>query len=185
MTTADSLKPLEMALDRLAQGDAAALELVYRLSASRLLAVCLRILGDRGDAEDALHDTYLRLVAKANRYRHGRGSAMGWLVTMARNIAIDRLRSRASVGLAAPVDTAEALPDPEPTAEARLLTAESDTRLDGCLSALEDVQQTAIRAAFFYGLSYAELAQQREVPLGTMKSWVRRGLAKLKVCLEQ
>lgn len=185
MTTADSLDPLELALDRLAQGDAAALELVYRLSASRLLAVCLRILGDRGDAEDALHDTFLRLVAKASRYQRGRGSAMGWLATMARNVAIDRLRTRAAVGLAAPIDTAEAVQDPEPTAETRLLTAESDTRLDGCLSALEDVQQGAIRSAFFTGLSYAQLAQQRGVPLGTMKSWVRRGLAKLKVCLEQ
>ena len=185
MTAADSLDPLELALDRLANGDAAALELIYRLSAPRLLAVCLRILGERSDAEDALHDTFLRLSASAGRYRRGRGAPMGWLVTIARNIAIDRLRNRASVGLAAPVDTAEALPDPEPTAETRLLTAESDTRLDGCLSTLEDVQQIAIRSAFFTGLSYSQLAQQRGVPLGTMKSWVRRGLAKLKVCLEQ
>jgi RNA polymerase sigma factor (sigma-70 family) len=149
------------------------------------LAVCLRILGDRGDAEDALHDTFLRLSTKAGQYRRGHGSAMGWLVTMARNIAIDRLRSRAVRGVAVPVDMAEALSDPDPTAETRLLTAESDTRLDGCLSSLEDVQQVAIRSAFFTGLSYAQLAQQRGVPLGTMKSWVRRGLAKLKVCLEQ
>jgi RNA polymerase sigma factor (sigma-70 family) len=185
MATTDSLDPLELALDRLAKGDAAALELIYRLSASRLLAVCLRILNDRGDAEDALHDTFLRLSANAGRYRRGRGSALGWLVTMARNIAIDRLRSRAVRGVAVPVDMAEALSDPEPIAEARLLTAESDTRLDGCLSSLEDVQQVAIRSAFFTGVSYAQLAQQRGVPLGTMKSWVRRGLAKLKVCLEQ
>lgn len=185
MMTADSLDPLELALDRLAKGDSVALELIYRLSAARLLAICLRILGDRGDAEDALHDTFLRLNAKASHYRRGRGSAMGWLVTMARNVAIDRLRNRASAGLSAPAASAEALPDPEPTAEVRLLEAETDTRLVGCLSTLEDVQQTAIRSAFFTGLSYAQLAQQRGVPLGTMKSWVRRGLAKLKVCLEQ
>ncbi len=185
MTAADSLDPLELALDRLANGDAAALEQVYRLSAPRLLAVCLRILGERSDAEDALHDTFLRLSASAGRYRRGRGAAMGWLVTIARNIAIDRLRSRAVRGVAMPVDMAEALPDPDPTAENRLLSAETDTRLDGCLGTLEDVQQIAIRSAFFTGVSYAQLAEQRGVPLGTMKSWVRRGLAKLKVCLEK
>lgn len=185
MPIADSPDALDLALTRLANGDPSGLELVYRLSAPRVFAVCLRVLGDRSEAEDVLHDTYLRLASNAGTYRQGRGSAIGWLVTMARNLSIDRLRSRSSRGFAVPVDAAEALPDLDPTAEARMISAESDSRLNSCLSSLEEVQQGAIRSAFFAGLSYAQLAQQRGVPLGTLKSWVRRGLAKLKVCLEQ
>ncbi len=185
MTAADSPDALELALARLAGGDASGLEQVYRLSAPRVLAICIRILGDRSEAEDVLHDTYVRLAANAGRFRRGHGSAIGWLVTIARNLSIDRLRSRAVRGIQLPVEAAEAVPDKSPDAEARLLGAETGARLDGCLATLDDAQQGAIRSAFFAGYSYAQLADQRGVPLGTMKSWVRRGLAKLKACLEQ
>lgn len=185
MTAADSPDALDLALARLAGGDHSGLEQIYRLSAPRLLAISLRILGDRSEAEDVLHDTYLRLAANAASYRQGRGSAIGWLVTMARNISIDRLRSRAARGQAVPVEAAEAVPDPLPVAEERLLASETSRRIDGCLSALDETQQGAIRSAFFAGRTYAQLADEQGVPLGTMKSWVRRGLARLKACLEQ
>lgn len=185
MPDPESTTDLDDALARLASGEKARLEQVYRLSAPRLLAVCLRVLGDRSDAEDALQDTYLRLAANAGRYQRGRGSAMGWLVTMARNLSIDRLRSRASRGQAAPVAAAEAIADPTPLADERLLASEDSGRMSGCLGALDDVQQGAIRSAFFQGRTYAELAEDQGVPLGTMKSWVRRGLARLKECLDK
>lgn len=185
MNAADSPDGLDLALARLAGGDPRGMEQVYRLSAPRVLAICLRILGDRSEAEDALHDTYVRLAATASRYQPGRGSAIGWLVTMARNLSIDRLRSRAARGTTLPVEAAEAVPDPQPVAEQRLIADETSSRIDGCLSTLDDVQQGAIRSAFFAGQTYAQLAEQRGVPLGTMKSWVRRGLARLKACLEQ
>jgi RNA polymerase sigma factor (sigma-70 family) len=176
---------LDDALVRLANGEVSRLEQVYRLSAPRILAVCLRILGDRSEAEDALQDTYVRLAANAARYRSGRGSAIGWLVTMARNLSIDRLRSRASRGRTAPVAAAEALPDPAPAADESLLANEASKRMDGCLNTLDDVQQGAIRSAFFDGRTYAQLAEELGVPVGTMKSRMRRGLARLKECLEQ
>lgn len=185
MTAADSPDALELALARLAGGDSTGLEQVYRLSAPRLLAISLRILGDRSEAEDVLHDTYLRLAANAANYRTGRGSAIGWLVTIARNISIDRLRSRAARGQALPVDAADAVPDPLPMADEQLLASEASRRIDGCLSALDAAQQGAIRSAFFAGQTYAQLAEEQGVPLGTMKSWVRRGLARLKACLDQ
>ena len=185
MPVADSPDDLAAALGRLAAGDAASLEQVYQLSAPQVLAICLRILGDRAEAEDALHDTYVRLANNGSRYQGGRGSAIGWLVTMARNLSIDRLRSRRSRGLSVPVAAAESIPDGEPTAEQQLLKQEATTRLDGCLGTLDDIQQGAIRSAFFNGQTYQQLAEERGVPLGTMKSWIRRGLARLKDCLEQ
>ena len=175
---------LDDALTRLANGEQARLEQVYRLSAPRVLAVCLRILGDRSEAEDALQDTFVRLATQAGRYQRGRGSAIGWLVTMARNLSIDRLRSRTSRGLAAPLTAAETIPDPAPLADEELLAGEASGRIHGCLNALDDVQQGAIRSAFFQGRTYAELAEDQGVPLGTMKSWIRRGLARLKECLD-
>ena len=175
---------LDDALTRLANGEQARLEQVYRLSAPRVLAVCLRILGDRSEAEDALQDTFVRLATQAGRYQRGRGSAIGWLVTMARNLSIDRLRSRTSRGLAAPLTAAEAIADPAPLADEELLASEASGRIHGCLNALDDVQQGAIRSAFFQGRTYAELAEDQGVPLGTMKSWIRRGLARLKECLD-
>ncbi|HQV03097.1 MULTISPECIES: sigma-70 family RNA polymerase sigma factor [unclassified Novosphingobium] len=185
MPAADSPESLEAALARLAGGDANGLEQVYRLSAPRVLAICLRILGDRGEAEDVVHDTYLRLAANAGRYNGARGSAIGWLVTIARNLSIDRLRSRTARGQAMPVSAAEDLPDPAPLADQALLAGETTSRINGCLGTLDEVQEGAIRSAFFTGRTYAQLADERGVPLGTMKSWVRRGLARLKECLDQ
>ncbi len=185
MPAADSSETLEAALARLAGGDANGLEHVYRLSAPRVLAVSLRILGDRSEAEDVVHDTYLRLAANAGRYSDGRGSAIGWLVTIARNLSIDRLRSRTARGQSVPVSAAEELPDPAPLADQVMLTGETSSRIDSCLGTLDAVQEGAIRSAFFTGRTYAQLADERGVPLGTMKSWVRRGLARLKECLDQ
>jgi RNA polymerase sigma-70 factor (ECF subfamily) len=185
MLRSDSSDSLDAALVRLAAGETAALELVYRKTAPRLLAVCFKVLEDRSEAEDALHDTFVRLAASARGYRSGQGSAIGWLVTIARNLSIDRLRSRASRGLTLPVETAEQVADPAPGADERLLEGESAIRIEGCMDTLDDTQQSAIRSAFFRGLSYSQLAEAGGVPLGTMKSWIRRGLARLKQCLDQ
>jgi RNA polymerase sigma factor (sigma-70 family) len=185
MHYAEGPELLEAALVRLSTGDKAALEQVYRLSAPRILATSLRLLGDRSEAEDVLHDTFVRLAGSAQQYRRGRGSAIGWLVTIARNLAIDRLRRRGSRGPTETVEAAAMIPDPAPLAETSLIAGETNQRISGCLGKLEQDQQGAIRSAFFDGLSYSELAELRGVPLGTMKSWIRRGLARVKECLER
>ena len=84
-----------------------------------------------------------------------------------------------------PVDEAAELPDKQPLADALLESGESSAQIHRCLGTLEERQRDAIHTAFFEGTTYAELARKRGVPLGTMKSWVRRGLARLKRCLEQ
>lgn len=175
---------LKAAMARLAEGDRAALEHIYRATSVKLFGICLRILKDRKEAEDALQDVYVNLWRRADRYDPGRASPISWLATFARNRAIDRLRTGKVRQGAVPVDEAAPLPDTAPLAEQQMIDAEHSSRIHDCIETLEENQRDSIRTAFFDGRTYAELAQDQGVPLGTMKSWIRRGLAKLKTCLE-
>jgi RNA polymerase sigma factor (sigma-70 family) len=178
-------RQLAAALRRVAAGDQAALRLVYDETAAKLFGVCLRILNDRSEAEDVLQEVYLNIWRKAAGFDEGRASPISWLVAIARNRAIDRVRSAAVARLSAPIEEAAELPDPSPLAAEAVETAQENRKLHSCLEQLETRQQAAIRAAYIEGLTYEELAQRTNVPLGTMKSWIRRGLAKLKACLER
>ena len=175
---------LRAAMMRLAGGDRAALEEIYKATRVKLFGVCLRILGDRKEAEDALQDVYINLWQRADRYDPTRASPISWLATFARNRAIDRLRTGKVRGGAVPVEEAAPLPDEAPLADALLIDAENNAQIHTCLGALDGRTQTHIRSAFFDGFTYAELADRADVPLGTMKSWIRRGLQKLRSCLE-
>jgi RNA polymerase sigma factor (sigma-70 family) len=170
---------------RVAGGDRTALRLVYDETAAKLFGVCLRILHDRSEAEDVLQDVYLNVWRKAASFDEARASPITWLVAIARNRAIDRVRSGAGARLAAPIEDAGEIPDPAPIANETIEAAQENRRLYSCLEELETRQQAAIRAAFVDGLTYEELAERSSVPLGTMKSWIRRGLAKLRACLER
>ena len=176
---------LKAAMLRLSKGERPALEEVYRLTHVKLFGVCLRILGDRKEAEDALQDVYLTLWRNAARYDAKRASPIAWLATFARNRAVDRLRTGKVRRGAVPVDQAAALPDEAPSADTMLIDAQRDAHVHACLESLDAKQRNPIRAAFFEGRTYAELAEGEGVPLGTMKSWIRRGLARLKQCMER
>jgi RNA polymerase sigma-70 factor (ECF subfamily) len=167
-----------------AGGDRAALRLVYDETAAKLFGVCLRILNDRFEAEDVLQEVYLNVWRKAASFDEARASPITWLVAIARNRAIDRVRSGAVGRLGAPLE-ASGVSDPAPIATETIEAAQENRRLYACLEELEMRQQAAIRAAFIDGLTYEELAERSDVPLGTMKSWIRRGLAKLRTCLER
>lgn len=175
---------LKAAIARLADGDRSALEFIYSATSTKLFGICLRILGNREDAEDALQDVYINLWRNAGRYDPAKASPISWLATFARNRAIDRLRSGKVQRGAVPVEEAAEISDSTPLADEQLQVAQRDARIHHCLGELEERTQDSIRTAFFKGATYAELAEARDVPLGTMKSWVRRGLAKLKRCLE-
>ncbi len=176
---------LVAALARVAAGDRAALRLVYQDTSAKLFGVCLRILNDRGEAEDVLQDVYVTVWRKAAAFDPGRASPITWLVAIARNRAIDRLRSSAVSRRMEPIEAADAVSDPSPGAVERVELAQQQRRLAGCLEELEARQAAAIRAAFLDGATYEELAARMSVPLGTMKSWIRRGLLKLRACLER
>jgi RNA polymerase sigma-70 factor (ECF subfamily) len=175
---------LRAAMVRLADGDRAALEEIYTATRVKLYGICFRILGDRKEAEDALQDVYVNLWQRADRYDPERASPISWLATFARNRAIDRLRVGKVRGGAVAVEEAAPLPDTMPLADALLVDAERDAQIYKCLETLDENTRSHIRSAFFDGYTYAQLAERADVPLGTMKSWIRRGLMKLRVCLE-
>ena len=175
---------LRAAMVRLADGDSAALEEIYSATRVKLFGICYRILGDRKEAEDALQDVYVNLWQRADRYDPQRASPISWLATFARNRAIDRLRTGKVRSGAVPVEEAAPIADETPLADALLVDAERNAQIHTCLKGLDENAQTYIRAAFFEGRTYAQLAETADVPLGTMKSWIRRGLMKLRACLE-
>jgi len=155
---------LAAALARVAAGDRTALRLVYQDTSAKLFGVCLRILNDRSEAEDVLQEVYVTVWRKAASFDPSRASPITWLVAIARNRAIDRLRASA-------IDM--------------VLQGEQHARLKTCLGELEERHAEAIRWAFLDGVTYEQLAERMGVPLGTMKSWIRRGLLKLRACLER
>jgi RNA polymerase sigma-70 factor, ECF subfamily len=169
-------------LSRCALGDRRAFDRLYEVAAPKLYGVGLRILGDRGDAEEAAQEAFVKIWHSAGRYREGRGSAGGWLVAIARNAAIDRLRTRRAPtrDIADMVDLA----DPGPTPETSAATADDRRRIDRCLGQLPPDRAQAVRAAYVEGHSYDELARRFEVPLNTMRTWLRRALIALRKCLE-
>ncbi len=169
---------------RVAAGERAALRQLYDATCAKLFGVCLRILSDREESEDVLQEVYVTIWRRADRFDVSRASVMTWISTIARNRAIDRLRARGPLAYADQVEDLE-IPDGSVSAEALLVTAGEVGRLHDCLGALDDRTQTAIRTAFFDGVTYEALGHRMGVPLGTVKSWVRRGLAKLKGCLSQ
>jgi RNA polymerase sigma factor (sigma-70 family) len=176
---------LAEAIARVALGDRSALAQVYNSTAAKLFGVCLRILNDRAEAEDVLQEIYLTVWRKAGAYQTARASPVTWLVAIARNRAIDRLRARGPASRSAPIEAAAEIADPAAPASALIETADEARRLDACLGELEGRQATAIRTAFWDGATYEELARRMDVPLGTMKSLIRRGLLKLRECLER
>ncbi len=162
--------------------DQQAFEQLYRLTSARLFGICKRMLVQSSDAEDALQEVFLTVWRKASQYDAERGKPLTWLGTIARTRCIDRLRTGAVERHTDPVDL-DALAEPEKLDPVEF--ASDQQRLDNCLSNLQNQQRSVIRTAFFDGCTYQDLAARTGVPLGTMKSWIRRGLMSLKACLEQ
>jgi RNA polymerase sigma-70 factor (ECF subfamily) len=168
-----------------ATGDRRAFESLYQRTASKLFGVCLRILGERGDAEEVLQDVYLVIWRKAGLYDGERASPITWLAMIARNKAIDRLRGGRHDRAAQSIDFGDQFID-EAVDVAALAEQDSEgRRLHDCMDELSGEQRNAIRVAFFDGCTYEELAARSETPVGTIKSWIRRGLIKLKDCLRR
>jgi len=173
------------ALTRIPAGDRAALQTVYRLTSAKLFGVALRILGERSDAEDVLQEVYMTVWRKAADFDPSRASPMTWLIAIARNRAIDRLRASRQSRRMEPIEQASEIADVAPGADRMLTSMETHARLHGCLDRLAPHERSALRGAFFDGNTYEDLAARMSVPLGTMKSWIRRAMIKLKACLEQ
>lgn len=175
-------------LGAVAGGDRAALGEVYDLTGARLFGVALRLLRRRDLAEEVLHDAFLRVWARAGSYSSDRGAALAWLTTLVRHVALDNLRRRRrEVSLEDAPELAEAAEveagDDGPFA--RVSTTSEGRALMGCLGELEREPRLCILLAYRDGYSHEELARLLGRPLGTVKSWVRRSLLRLRQCLER
>lgn len=176
---------LVSAVSRVAKGDRAALREVYDRTSAKLFGLCLRILGDTSEAEDTMQDIYLTVWQRAGSFDPARSSPVTWLTVIARSRAIDRLRSSGRSRAALPIENAADVRDPSPDAVTLLEAGQDASRLNGCVEELDQRQAQAIREAFFGGATYPQLAERAGVPVGTMKSWIRRSLIKLRECFER
>ena len=143
---------LAAALVRAGAGDRAALRIVYQDTSAKLFGVLLRILKDRSEAEDVLQDVYVTVWRRAGTFDPGRASPITWLVAIARNRAIDRLRSGAAGRRTAPIEEAEHVSDSAPGALDVVMRSEQHARLATCMGELEQKTSDAVRAAFYDGI---------------------------------
>lgn len=164
-------------------GDRAAFSALYDATSAKLFGVCLRVLNNRTEAEDTLQDVFVRIWQKANLYSVNGYSPMTWLITLARNAAIDRLRARRTG--AVDIETVHDLSDAAPGPEALAIASSERGRLQDCLDDLEADRSDAVRRAYLDGDSYKDLAARYDVPLNTMRTWLRRSLLSLRDCLSQ
>ena len=174
----------EALLAQVALSNRAAFETLYRDTSSRLFGICLRVLNDRAEAEEVLQEVYTSVWRKAGQFDVTRASAMGWLSMMARNRSIDRLRALPARTARTALELADEIEDPGVSPAQQAETSADRARLENCLKQLEPRRHSLIRAAFFDGSTYEELAARLEAPLGSVKSWIRRGLLQLRTCLE-
>ncbi len=160
-------------------GDRAALKHLYEATAAKLFGVILRILAERSEAEDVLQEVYITVWRKAAEFDATRASPITWLATIARNRAIDRLRARGSRPTTT-LDAAAEVVEPSPAADALIDTANDVRRVGAALDRLDPRHAAIIRSAYYEGLTYEVLAEREGIPVGTLKSWVRRGLIRMR-----
>jgi len=171
-------------LAEVASGSRDAFERLYQRTSSKLFGVCLRLMPDRAEAEDVLQEVYVGIWHKAGQFDPARASPITWLAMIARNKAIDRLRAMPAASTQAPVEMAERAADPSASPLHDAEASNDSARLHWCMEQLDDRRRSLIRTAFFDGATYEELAARVGSPLGTVKSWIRRGLLQLRACLE-
>lgn len=182
MTATDNAK-LATLLSVVARRDRAAFKELYACVAPKLFAILLRILRNRATAEDVLQDVFLKIWQNAESFSAEAGPAMGWLISIARNRAIDVLRSKNPAEPVADADVAdlfEKIAEPADR-EAQMMNIAA---LRHCLGTIEEPTRSSILLAYYEGYSREELAQRFGRPVNTIKTWLHRGLAVLKSCLE-
>lgn len=187
MSSSQSDSELINLLDRVGSGDETALKALYDQTSSRLYGLAMRILSQRDWAEDALQETYLTIWRSALDYRASLSPPMAWMGLIVRSRALDIFRRRKSEGLhvTQELDEESAQNVQAPTAGPMEMTQSSQqaSALHQCLGRLENRQREVVSLAYLRDLSHGELAQQLGLPLGTVKTWIRRGLDQLRLCM--
>jgi RNA polymerase sigma-70 factor (ECF subfamily) len=177
----------EVLMSQVALGDSSALGLLYDRYSANVYALALRMLGDRQLAEELVQETFLRVWRQASTYRMVRGALVAWILSIARNLAIDELRRRGARPQAVDGDAAERLallesPGNDPVEH--VLARIQHEAVTGALDQIPAEQRRVLELAYFGGLSQSEIATQLGDPLGTVKTRMRLGLQKLKSVLD-
>ena len=164
-----------------ARGERDGLRAINQRQSVRLSGVANTVLRDRDQASDAVHHAFINIARRAGQFDPMRGTPEAWLAAVVRYAALDMLRAR---GRETPSDDPALGDTPvEPEALAALETQENGTRLKQCLEALPEKNRRGIVLAFVHGLSHPQNAERLELPLGTVKAWIRRGLLSLRECM--
>lgn len=173
-------------LARTALKDQQAFAELYRAAAPHLYAVALRILREAAAAEEVLQESFVNVWHHAGSYVAARSQPLTWLTSVVRNRCLDQLRRR-EVETVTMDDEEEGvtIAAEGPTPVEMLLAGADAHALRSCIEGLDPDQKQAIALAFFHGLSHSEVARNLRQPLGTVKSWVRRGLERLRACLDR
>jgi len=161
-----------------AKRDQRAFTALYDRHSNLVYTICLRILRDRAEAEELLVDVFYEVWDKCDRYDATRGSPVTYLVTLARSRAIDRIRSKGRRKELALADTDQPAAADNPAQQT--IKNERATQIAAALEQLEPAQRQAIECSFYDGLSHSEIAQKLDKPLGTIKTWIRQGLIRLR-----
>jgi len=170
-------------IERTARGEEAALAALYDRTAPLVHGLALRIVGNRGAAEEVTGDVYLQVWRQAARYDRARGAPLAWLLTLARSRAIDRVRVASQRHETEPLREALAVPSAAPDPEESSAVAERRRNVQGALARLAPEQRQAIELAYFGGLSHSEVAVKLGEPLGTVKTRIRLGMMRLRETL--
>ncbi len=180
---ADLDEQLKHLLDRCAASDSSALERLYELASPFLFACLTRILRRRALAEEALQDVFVSIWQRAGQFSASRGRPMAWMMSIARYRAIDLLRHERSAPMLVPDLPEPADPGDDPRDEPAAWMPAAGL-LERCMKLLTDHQRSCLELAFVGGNSHEDISRLTGNPLGTVKSWIRRGLKSLRQCLE-
>ena len=179
----NALPPVDLSdmLARIASGDRAAFRTLYAQAGPRLFAICLRMMRVRDQAEDVMQEVFTRIWEKSWQFDPARGEAQAWLATVTRHCALDRLRKASHPHVVFDENAVEEID----AAGARLAPGPGEAGdLHRCLGALRKDYRNTVVLAYVNGLTHEELASHLGKPVGTVKSWVRRGLEQLKECMD-
>lgn len=174
-------------LAAVARKDANAFRSLYDATSSKLFGFALRILIKRELAEEALQESFVSVWNNAGSYQASMAAPMTWMTTIVRNKAFDLLRRvDATVEIDSDIfdkDVMDALESTDPSPIEALQLTQDAKALAHCFARLEGLHRQAIALAFYHDLSHSEVAEQMKLPIGTVKTWVRRGLERLRLCL--
>lgn len=174
----DELLPL---LSATAQGNKQAFAKLYNTTSGKLFAISLKMLSNRAHAEEALQDAFVKIWHNASEYQVAKGTVISWMISIVRYRSLDSLRYHK-------VRKAQSLDDDTLANEAIMASPlavdyEDNSKLVDCIEQLEEQQKQVIHLAYYKGLTHSELVDHIQSPLGTVKSWIRRGLQQLQRCL--